>query len=168
MSGKRRSIMIDNEYAEILEKLAKRHGLSIASYLRSLINAAKEAEDRGYYAPRLLTRALIYEAFSRLRSIPTPVELICSDYNKAYSEGKKIGLALRGLGLDVGEVLSLLVERTGIGAAEYSRLVLFGYTSGENLVIREFIRGVAEGAGYTVSEVGDSYVIKLSYKLSAT
>jgi len=146
---RRRSVMLDEEHAELLRRLAERYGMSVSAYLRSLVRAAWEAEERGFAAPRLLRRAVIFENLLRLGGVLAPRELLgCVDPLEARSRGRELGSLARRLGLDVLEYIAWVVERLGVGVAEADRVVLL--PRGGLRPVVELLAGMAEGAGLAV------------------
>ncbi len=155
--ARRRSIMLDEEHAELLRRLADRYGMSLSAYLRSLIRAAWEAEERGFSAPRLLRRGVVFENLLRLGGVLVPRDLLsCVEPGEARRRGRETGALLSRLGLDVAEYVSWVAERLGVGVAEADRVVLLHRPGLEAVV--ELLAGIAEGAGLGVTG-GDGYYV---------
>jgi len=147
--ARRRSVMLDEEHAELLRRLAERYGMSVSAYLRSLVRAAWEAEEKGFSAQRLLRRAVIFENLLRLGGVLAPRELLgCVEPGEARRRGRELGSLAKRLGLDVMEYLAWIVERLGVGVAEADRVVLLPREGLEPVV--ELLAGMAEGAGLVV------------------
>ena len=144
--ARRRSIAIDEEHARLLEELARRYGVPMSSYLRGLLEAAWEAEERGANAASLLRRAVALEALLRLGAVPLPQQLLARcPLALLHGEARRLGAGLRALvGREaVYELLALLAERTGAGLVEYRRIILPDPGRPE----AQLILGIAEGAG---------------------
>ncbi len=154
MSGRRRSVMLDEEHAELLRAIAERYGVPMSSYLRGLLEAAWEAESRGLNAAMVLRRGLAYEFFTRLGVAPLPLGLLsCSSPEDALREGERLGASIVGLlGEDLGNLIANLAERLGVGIAEYQRLILIPPSSHEKRVAAMFLLGLAKGGGLKVEE----------------
>ncbi len=153
MPQRRRSIMLDEEHARLLEELASRYGVAMSTYLRGLLRAAWEAEEKGYNAASLLRRALVFETLLRLGAVLAPRSLLsCTDPGEARRMGRELGSLAARLGLDVLDYIAAVAERQGAGVAEHGRVVLFSTAPGEQGVVAALLAGMAEGAGLRVAE----------------
>ncbi|ABM80837.1 hypothetical protein [Hyperthermus butylicus] len=158
---RRKSIMLDEEHARILQELATRYGVTISGYVRSLVEAAAEAEERGFHAPSLIRRALLFEALARLGAVPVPRTLLGAGTREARVEGERLGAALRELGLDVSELISLITDRLGLGIVDYNRVLIF---RGSKDPLVGYVVGLASGYGLRVVEREKVIVIELGHE----
>ncbi len=149
--ARRRSIALDEEHARLLEELARRYGVPMSSYLRGLLEAAWEAEERGLNAASLLRRAAALEAMIRLGAVPAPARLLSyAPLEEVEGEAQRLGASLRGVaGVEtVYELLAALAERSGAGVAEYTGILILDPSRPE----ARLILGLARGAGLRVEE----------------
>ncbi|RUM48135.1 MAG: hypothetical protein DSY37_00470 [Hyperthermus sp.] len=150
---RRRSVMLDSEHAELLRMLAGRYGVSMASYLRSLVRAAWEAEEKGLNAASLLRRSMAYEMLTRLGAMPVPLNVLSHvPLNVIRSAGRELGESLAGLlGYEgLSDLLAGLVERLGLGVAEYQRILMLPQNSADKKAAAELLTSIARGAGMKV------------------
>jgi hypothetical protein len=159
--ARRRSVMLDEEHAGLLRELAGRYGVSVAAYLRGLVRAAWEAEEKGVNAVAALRRGVLFEYLVRLNSVPIPLELLSMvDPSEARRAGRKLGAGLAAVAGDsLGEYLAGLAERLGVGVAEYQRLTILPQYDDARRVAAELIIGVAEGGGLSVEVRGDGVTV---------
>jgi hypothetical protein len=160
--ARRKSVMLDEEHAGLLQELASRYGVSVAGYLRGLVRAAWEAEERGVNAVAALRRGVLFEHLMRLNVIPVPLELLANlNPLEARKAGRRLGVGLAAVANNVlGEYLAGLAERLGIGIAEYRRLLILPQYDDAKKVAAQIIVGIAEGGGLHVEENNDIIVIK--------
>jgi hypothetical protein len=154
--------MLDEEHARLLRLLADRYGVPMSSYLRGLLQAAWEAEEKGVNAAAALRRSIAYESLLRLGAAPVPLRLLRgADPAEARREGERLGAGLAGLlGPGLWDLLSALVERLGLGVAEYRRLLLLPQAEPEKRAATELVAGIARGAGMRVEDAGGVVVVE--------
>ncbi len=159
--ARRRSVMLDEEHAEMLRRLAARYGVPVSSYLRALVEAAWEAEERGLNAASALRRAVVFEGLLRLGAVLAPRGLLgCAEPGEAERLGRELGSLAARLGLDVFGYVSMVAERAGVGVAEHGRVVILPRPGGEE-VVAALLLGMARGAGLRVrGEPGGVYVVE--------
>ena len=144
--------MLDKVLVEKLKSIAERHGMSMASYLRSLFISVNEAEDAGIYAPRLLKKALVAMKLQGTGIIPLPVKLFeeCTKYvknkneiyEKAYRIGRNAGTLLHNLGVSLEEAIPIFIEGIGSIYLGNNRIVVL-VSQEEYIFILYFIKGLA-------------------------
>ncbi|BEP16951.1 hypothetical protein PYJP_03030 [Pyrofollis japonicus] len=159
---KRKPIMLDAPLVDELKKVANKHGMTLSSYMRSLISNTIEAENKGVFAPLAIRKAILV---SRLRSaglLLLPLSLLknCkSDGDNAFEEGKRIGLFLRSINIPLEEAIDLFIENIKIAIREDNRVILIASSDLEKIFI-EFLRGVASSYDVNVRSEGDLLVIE--------
>jgi hypothetical protein len=163
---KRKTVTIDRAVADTIKELAARHGMTINSYLKSLVEAVKELEDMGLYAPAVIREYKSIAVLSRLGMVTVPLELLnytnC-DRDTAMSSGMRIGRALKELRVDVAKVVEMLgMQYKAIIPTESSLIVVGSGRSGE--ILASVVKGVALGGGLEVSAEGDVVTIKIERK----
>ncbi|MCC6054347.1 MAG: CopG family transcriptional regulator, partial [Thermosphaera sp.] len=110
MRKSRKTIGVEAEYVELLKQIAVSRGMSIASYLKRLIEESVKIEEMGYFAPRALSERRIELILSKLgfTIIPWDITSEATSDEIALERGLVIGKTLRELGLNPVEVIELI------------------------------------------------------------
>jgi plasmid stability protein len=155
--------MLDADLADAIKLVASRYGMSLASYMRSLVRSALEAEARGIYAPAAISRYVIIRLLGRLGIVPIPLSLLsASSARDAKQAGSKLGSTIRGLDIDAEELLLLLTEELPGAVLERNRILLLGAGEEWEDTVKQFIAGLAEALGFKVTVTGRALVIELA------
>lgn len=155
----RKPIMIDAKLVETLKRIASKHGMSLASYMRSLINSIVEAENRGLYAPLLLKQAIIAYRLRQTDLIPLPlIALDNVNTEILYSEGKNIGLLLKNLDISLEDALELFISRT-LGIFHEGDKIILVASSERGKKLLAFIKGLVESYNVRIEENENILVI---------
>jgi hypothetical protein len=149
--------MLDAEDAEQLKRIASRHGMTVATYMRVLLRAVAEAEAGGFFAPAALRR---YIALSRLLSVSMALaprrllERVAADERaaeEALQEGARLGQLLRSLNVQLEEAVEVLAAGLGVKAVfDQGRALLLPPEDVWEELARHVLLGVAQGYGAPV------------------
>ncbi len=158
---RRRAVMVDAELAEAVKAVASKYGMSVTSYMRSLLSSAIDAESRGIYAPAAITRYIVLRVLERLGVAPVPLELLAvSGRDEARRVGERVGSMLRSLGVEGLELLAVLAESIPGATLEGGQLVIVD--TGAEWVDRVmgYVEGLAEAFGFEVNVRRGTLVVR--------
>ena len=154
--------MLDAELADAVKLVASRYGMSVASYMRSLVRSALDAEARGIYAPAAIARYVVVRVLSRLGLVPLPIQLLAARSEEdARRAGAWVGSTAQSLGIDAEDLLLLLAEGVPGAIVERGRVLLLSTGRSWERVLYQFIAGLAEALGLRVARDGRALVIEL-------
>jgi len=163
---KRKTLTIDRAVADTIKDIATKHGTSITSYLKSLVEAVKELEDMGLCAPTAIRNYKNIALLLRLGMVAIPIELlnyVNCDKDTAMRSGMRIGRALKELRIDVAKVIEILgMQYKAVIPTENSLIVVGGGKSGD--ILAGIVMGMALGGGLEVSTEGGVITIKIERK----
>lgn len=161
--SKRKTITIDRGVADTIKEISMRHGATINSYLKSLIEAVKEIEDTGLYAPAAIRDLMSIVSLSRLGMVMIPADLLNhlnSDRETIIGSATRIGRALKEVKTDVGRVIEFLGVHYRVLIPVENRIIVVG--SGKTgTILADIIRGIASGGGLEVTEEEGIVTIKI-------
>lgn len=164
--SKRKTVTIDRAVADTIKEISMRHGVSINSYMKSLIEAVKELEDLGLYAPTAIRDIKSIATLSRLGMAMIPTELlnhIDSDGDTIVNSGIRIGRALKEIKADVGKAIEFLGTQYRVLIPIEDRVIVVG--SGKSgAILANIIKGIASGGGLEISDEGGIITIKIEKK----
>ncbi len=159
---KRKSLMVDAEIADAVKKTAQKHGMTVSTYVRMLLEAALRLEEHGVFAPSALRTALILRVLTPFTLLAVPVELIaqCSlEEAQAREIGRRLGIKLRSLGVDGMEVLDIMTSPLGVTVRESNRILIV-HTEKTSPSLLGVVVGIAEAYGYRVEEAEGVTIIE--------
>jgi len=192
--SKRKTVTIDRAVADTIKEISMRHGVSINSYMKSLIEAVKELEDLGLYAPTAIRDIKSIATLSRLGMAMIPTELlnhIDSDGDTIVNSGIRIGRALKEIKADVGKAIEFLGTQYRVLIPIEDRVIVVGsgksgailaniikgivlipiedrvivVGSGKSgTILANIIKGIASGGGLEISDEGGIITIKIEKK----
>jgi hypothetical protein len=172
MARARKTLGIDREIVEKIKIISKNRGMSVAEYIRRLLNSAILLEESGLFAPKILDDARYEHILSSFRFILFPQDLLINkdfskeDYMKAREYGEKIGRTFHEMLIDAQPFIEKLGESAGILIKRSNDLVVMK-TDDFRRIIAEMIAGVARGNGYKISETEQIITIDLNKKSSS-
>ncbi|MCY0867951.1 MAG: ribbon-helix-helix protein, CopG family [Desulfurococcus sp.] len=163
MRKNRKMINLEAEYVDAIKEIARRRGLSISSYIRQLLDEALRVESMGYYAPRALMERwiellLVKAGFTYIH----PDILTVEDLGVIEEKGVKLGRVLSELGADAMKIIELLGSEAGVAVVQGSSIILLPQEDKIKSKMLSLIKGVARGAGLTVSVSGSLTIISAS------
>ncbi|ADV65563.1 ribbon-helix-helix protein, CopG family [Desulfurococcus mucosus] len=160
MRKSRKTIGVDAEYVEALKEVAKRRGTSISSYMRQLIDEVLRIESAGYYAPRALMERWIEILLSKVGfTYVYPEVLEVSDPVELERRGERLGSTLVELGVDPVKLVELLGVGTGTAISQGESIILIPQENPLKSRMLHLIRGMAKGAGLSISSSGSLVII---------
>ncbi len=159
---------LDRDLMEKLKEIARKKGMGISHYLRKLLLEALELERMGYYAPRALRERRIQILLEMFNFAYIPSEINLTKDPRAY--GRRLGETVREIGGDVYSIIEYLGLMHKIAVVQNDRITIVntGEIGGENpqrAVIAEILKGMAEGAGLSVKEIGFTVTIEMPREL---
>jgi len=158
----RKNIGLDAELVEELKNIARKRGISIAGYMRQLLDEALRIEAMGYYAPRALSERRIELVLSRVGFVYIPsVILNTRDPREAEEKGEAVGRLITELGADPVELVELIGFENQVAVSQGDNMVLLPQDDELKNRIVYFIRGLARGAGLVVQSTGSLTIISL-------
>ena len=161
MRKNRKTIGLDAEYAELLKEIAKNRGMSIASYLRRLIDEAVKIEGLGYFAPRALSEKRAEIVLSRLGFIYTIPDALDNGFSDEdlLTRGVNIGRALIELGVNPLEVLELIGVSNQLIVIQGDNIIILPQHDKYKKRLSILLKGIAKGAGLNTVESGEVTVV---------
>ncbi len=160
MRKNRKTIGVDAEYVELLKQIARNRGMSIASYLRELVENAVKLEDMGYYAPRALLEKQIEILLSRLGfSILPPDILNAKTDEEVVERGVVIGKTIRELGFSPVETIEFIGLSNQLIVSQGENIILLPQYDPVKKKLALLLKGIARGSGLTVIESGETTII---------
>lgn len=159
---KRKTLTIDRSTADVIKEIATRHGLTISTYMRKLIDRVLRLEELGVFAPAALDDLYVLYTLSQFRFVPIPIDFLDRgiDPARARSLGMRIGAVLKELGADVEMVVEVLCKLYGVAISSGDKLIIV--PTAENLKpLAEMVKGVAAGGGLEVEESGGVFAIRI-------
>ncbi|MEM1596773.1 MAG: CopG family transcriptional regulator [Desulfurococcaceae archaeon] len=162
MRKSRKTIGIDAEYAELLKNIARKRGMSIASYLRRLIDEAVKVEELGYFAPRALSEKKAEILLSKLGFTYTIPDLLKNEIgdDELLTRGLNMGRALIELGVDPVEVVELIGISNQLIATQGENIIILPQHEDYKRKLSTLLKGIAKGAGLSVVESGEVAIIQ--------
>lgn len=160
--GKRKTLTIDRATANTIKDLASRHGLTISSYMKKLIDRVTKIEELGFFAPTALDDLYTIYTLTQFGFVPIPLEFVDRgiDSSKARSLGMRIGSILKELGIDVENVIETLSRLYRVAIPSGDRLIII--SAQESLrPLTELIKGIAIGGSLEVEESGGVFSIRI-------
>ncbi len=159
----RRTVGIDAELVEELKSIARARGMSLANYLRKLIQEALLIESMGYFAPRALSEKRTELILSKLGFTLIPYDLVSNNLSEEDAEAKgiSIGKALRELDIDPTEVIEMLSLDNQLAITQGESLIILPQSNRLKKLLASLIRGIAKGSGLSVSTSGNIIIINL-------
>lgn len=166
MRKNRKTIGVDAEYAELLKEIAGRRGMSIASYLRRLIDEAVKVEDLGYFAPRALSERRAEILLSRLGFVYSLPDILSKEFtdDELLSRGISIGKAIVELGVNPLEVIELIGVSNQLIVIQGDNIIILPQHEEYKRKLSILLKGVAKGAGFNTVDSGEVTVILSSRK----
>ena len=160
--SKRKTLTIDRATANTIKDLASRHGLTISSYMKKLIDRVTKIEELGFFAPTALDDLYTIYTLTQFGFVPIPLEFVDRDIDgsKARSLGMKIGSILKELGINVENVIETLCRLYKIAIPSGDKLIII--STQENLKpLTELVKGIAIGGNLEVEESGGIFSIRI-------
>jgi hypothetical protein len=157
----RKTIGVDAEYAELLKEIARGRGMSIASYLRRLIDEAVKVEDLGFFAPRALSEKRAEILLSRLGFTYSLPDILSKEYTdeELLSRGVSIGRAIVELGVNPLEVIELIGVSNQLIVIQGDNIIILPQHEEYKRRLSILLKGVAKGAGLNTLDSGEVTII---------
>lgn len=164
MRKNRKTIGVEAEYVELLKQIAVSRGMSIASYLKRLIEESVRIEEMGYFAPRALSDRRIELILSRLgfTIIPWDIASEPTSDETALERGLVVGKTLRELGLNPVEAIELIGLSNQLIVIQGDNIIVLSQYDPLKRKLSLLLKGIAKGAGLTIIEGGETTVIMQS------
>ncbi|MET1101496.1 MAG: hypothetical protein ABWW69_03325 [Pyrodictiaceae archaeon] len=142
---RRRPLMVPIDIAEALKKVASKRGMTLASYIRALMEAIIEAERQGYYSPTLVKDALLLHKILHSGMIPIPLEILksCNNSDEARRISASIAGILVNLGIDLKDLLRILLAPLNLIVYEKEKIIVLP-TIKTYGVLSDVIKGLLE------------------------
>ncbi|MEM1779857.1 MAG: CopG family transcriptional regulator [Desulfurococcaceae archaeon] len=162
MRKNRKTIGVDMDTASHIKEIASKRNMSIASYVKKLVEEALKLESLGYYAPRALAEKRIEILLEKMGFSLIPLEIANNESSDelAESKGVEIGKALAELGVDPYEVVEYISTSNQVSITRGDNIILLPQTHVIKQKIVSFIKGIAKGSGLQVSTTGNLVVIE--------
>ncbi len=164
----RRNVALDVNIVNELKSIATKKGMSLTSYLRSLVVEALKLEAKGLHAPKALKDAELTHILRNLKLVLIPLEILEKNIRideellkNSRDYGVRIGKVLKELGIDVSEAIDYLLQDIPTTSLSKDKIVILP-TQGLGRVLIEVVKGIAEGGGLKVSENPHTTVIELN------
>ncbi len=155
--------MVDAQLADKIKSIAHKYGMNISTYVKALIEAAIEAEERDIYAPKAIKIATLVKLLAPLTILAIPPELLqeCNISGEtAYHIGKRIGRTFKSLGIDGQELLELIMAPLGTLVKEKSKLILIASEAKVPKHVILYVKGLAEAFKYDVTIDGNMVIVE--------
>jgi hypothetical protein len=164
----RKTIGVDAEYVELLKQIAVSRGMSIASYLKRLIEESVKLEEMGYFAPRALSERRIELILSKLGFTIIPWDITSEPASDeiALERGLVIGKTLRELELNPVEVIELIGLSNQLIVMQGDNIIILPQYDPLRRKLSLLLKGIAKGAGLSIMEGGETTVIMQSRRTS--
>jgi len=164
----RKTIGVEAEYVELLKQIAVSRGMSIASYLKRLIEESVKIEEMGYFAPRALSERRIELILSKLGFTIMPWDITSEPTSDeiASERGLVIGKTLRELGLNPVEVIELIGLSNQLIVIQGDNIIILPQYDPLRRKLSLLLKGIAKGAGLTIIESGETTIIMQSKRMS--
>ena len=168
MRKSRKTIGVEAEYVELLKRIAVSRGMSIASYLKRLIEESAKLEEMGYFAPRALSERRIELILSKLgfTIMPWDITSEATSDEIALERGLLVGKTLRELGLDPVEVIELIGLSNQLIVIQGDNIIILPQYDPLRRKLSLLLKGIAKGAGLSIIEGGETTVIMQSRRTS--
>ncbi len=160
--SKRKTITIDRTTADIIKELSTKHGTTINSYLKNLIEAVKEIEDMGLYAPTAVRDIKNIINLTRLGMVIIPSELLDGmekNRDSITRSAMRIGRALKELKADIYRIIEFLGTHYRVMIPVGDRAMII--SSGSNTILADIVKSIAQGGELEVVEEGGIATIKI-------
>lgn len=169
MRGSRKSVSVDSPLVEKLMYYAKARNMSLADYMRRLLEEAIAAESHGLYPPKLISERRIQVFLERLGFVLVPVEILedGSDYKRIEERGEKIGRTIAELYPNPEKVLEEFIAATKIAIPQDNSYISFPFSDAKEK-LRVFAIGLARGIGLKVEKRGNIYIFWFASERSAS
>lgn len=159
---------LDKDLMERLKEVARKRSMGVSPYLRKLLSEALELEKMGYYAPRALKERRIQILLEMFNFGYMPFDVNTNKDPRAY--GRRLGEAIREIGGDVYSIIEYLglMHKIAVVRDERITIVDIGRVGDENsqrAVLIEILKGMAEGSGLPIKEIGSTAVIEMPREL---
>jgi hypothetical protein len=164
----RKTIGVEAEYVELLKQIAVSRGMSIATYLKRLIEESVKIEEMGYFAPRALSERRIELILSKLGFTIMPWDITSEPTSDeiALERGLVIGKTLRELGLNPVEVIELIGLSNQLIVIQGDNIIILPQYDPLRRKLSLLLKGIAKGAGLTIIESGETTIIMQSKRMS--
>lgn len=168
MRKSRKTIGVEAEYVELLKQIAVSRGMSIATYLKRLIEESVKIEEMGYFAPRALSERRIELILSKLGFTIMPWDITSEPTSDeiALERGLVIGKTLRELGLNPVEVIELIGLSNQLIVIQGDNIIILPQYDPLRRKLSLLLKGIAKGAGLTIIESGETTIIMQSKRMS--
>jgi len=173
MTG-RRNVAIDVSIVSELKNIVAKKGMSLTSYLRSLLTEALRLEAKGLHAPKALKDAELVYVLRNFKFILIPLEVVENNIRideellkNSREYGIRIGKVLKELGIDISETIDYLLHDVPTTPLGKDKIIILP-TQGTSRVLIELAKGIAEGGGLKVSESPHTTVIEFNKSLEQT
>ena len=168
MRKSRKTIGVEAEYVELLKQIAVSRGMSIAAYLKRLIEESVKIEEMGYFAPRALSERRIELILSKLGFTIMPWDITSEPTSDevALERGLVIGKTLRELGLNPVEVIELIGLSNQLIVIQGDNIIILPQYDPLRRKLSLLLKGIAKGAGLSIVESGETTVIMQSRRTS--
>jgi hypothetical protein len=157
--GNRKTLALDSDLITRLKEVARKRGITLSNYMRSLIGEALKLEEIGVYAPRALREKRIEMMLEDLGFILTPKEVLDSSSN-AVDVGRRVGNVAKELGINGLELIELLSRYAGNVIVDSKRIVLLRNPL-TNKAMVDVVKGVSEAFNLKVSVNGTMLVVEV-------
>jgi hypothetical protein len=157
--GNRKTLALDSDLITRLKEVARKRGITLSNYMRSLIGEALKLEETGVYAPRALREKRIEMMLEDLGFILTPKEVLDSSSN-AVDVGRRVGNVAKELGINGLELIELLSRYAGNVIVDSKRIVLLRNPLTNNAMV-DVVKGVSEAFNLKVSVNGTMLVVEV-------
>jgi hypothetical protein len=164
----RKTIGVEAEYVELLKQIAVSRGMSIATYLKRLIEESVKIEEMGYFAPRALSERRIELILSKLGFTIMPWDITSEPTSDeiALERGLVIGKTLRELGLNPVEVIELIGLSNQLIVIQGDNIIILPQYDPLRRKLSLLLKGIAKGAGLSIIESGETTIIMQSKRMS--
>ncbi len=161
----RKTLALDSALVDGLKAAARRRGLTLSNYLRSLIKEALMLEELGLYAPRALREKRIEHILEDLGFIFVPREALLPEKQSELAEevGRRVGYVSKELGVEPAELVEFLSKYAGNVVMDSRRLIVLKDPERADFMV-ELLRGIAESAGLKVSSNESMVVIETPFQ----
>ncbi len=162
MLGSRKTLALDADLITRLKEVARRRGVTLSNYMRSLIGEALKLEEMGVYAPRAVREKRVEIMLEDLGFVLMPKEVLNPSSNtvNAVDVGRRIGHVARELGINGLELIELLSRYAGNVIVDSRRIVLLRNPLTSNDMI-DVVKGVSEAFNLKVTVNGAMLIVEV-------